>query len=88
MGYTLTPDGLKPNSTLVSVVQDFLVPTWLMVLEIDTSINGLAALLQVQSDCKLHPIAYTSQSLSPSEENYSVTELETLTVVWAMSHFH
>ena len=45
-------------------------------------------LVQVQSDGKLHPIAYASQSLSPPEKNYSVMELETLAVVWAMSHVH
>ena len=47
-----------------------------------------AVLAQVQSDGKLHPIVYASRSLSPPEKNYIVTKLETLTVVWAMSHFH
>ena len=59
------------------------------VLETDASISGLGAVLaQVQSDSKLHPITYASRSLPPPEKNYSVTELETLAVVWAMSHFH
>ena len=58
-------------------------------LETDASIRGLGAVLsQVQDDEQLHPIAYASRALNPQEANYSVTELETLGVVWAMSHFH
>ena len=58
------------------------------VLETDASIQGLGAILsQLQSDDKLHPIAFASRALSPQEKNYSVTELETLAVVWAISHF-
>ena len=59
------------------------------VLETDASIRGLGAVLsQKQSDGKLHPIAFASRALSPPEKNYAVTELETLAVVWACSHFH
>lgn len=59
------------------------------VLETDASIQGLGAVLsQVQADGKLHPIAYASRGLSVSEKNYGITELETLAVVWAISHFH
>ena len=59
------------------------------VLETDASIKGLGAVLsQVQSDNQLHPIAFASRALSPPEKNYGVTDLETLAVVWAMSHFH
>jgi hypothetical protein len=58
-------------------------------LETDTSINGIGAVLsQEQDDCRLHPIAYASRLLSSAERNYSITELETLAVVWAVTHFH
>ena len=59
------------------------------MLETDASIQGLGVVLsQVQDYGKLHPVAYTSQALNPSEKNYSVTELETLAIVWAVTHFH
>ena len=60
------------------------------VLETDASVQGLGAVLsQTQlSDGKLHPVAYASRALNPSERRYGITELETLAVVWAMSHFH
>ena len=34
-----------------------------------------------------HPLSYASQALSPTEKNYPVMELETLAVVWAVSHY-
>lgn len=59
------------------------------VLETDASILGLGAILsQKQSDDLLHPVAFASRSLSRSEANYSITELETLAVVWAVTYFH
>lgn len=55
----------------------------------DASLHGLGAILsQEQEDWKLHPVAYASRALSPAEHNYGITELETLAVVWAVSHFH
>ena len=58
-------------------------------VETDASISGLGAVLsQTQADNKLHPVAYASRSLSSAERNYSVTELETLAVVWALTRFH
>ena len=58
------------------------------VLETDASVKGLGAVLsQQQDDGVLHPVAFASRSLSPTERNYSVTDLETLAVVWAMQHF-
>ena len=57
-------------------------------LETDASIKGIGAVLsQRQEDGKLHPVAYASRSLSAAERNYSISELETLAVVWAISHF-
>ena len=59
------------------------------MVETDASISGLGAVLsQVQEDKKLHPVAYASRSLSNDERNYSVTELETLAVMWALTWFH
>ena len=59
------------------------------MLETDVSIQGLGAILsQEQDDGRVHLVAFASKALSPSQKNYSLTELETLAVVWAISHFH
>jgi len=36
-------------------------------------------------DCIRWPMP---RALTPAEKNYAVTELETLAVVWALTHFH
>ena len=57
-------------------------------LETDASKIGLGAILsQYQEDNKLHPVAYASRSVSTAESNYAITNLETLAVVWAVTHF-
>ena len=57
-------------------------------LETDASKLGLGAILsQYQDDLKLHPVAYASRSISNAEANYAITDLETLAVVWAVTHF-
>ena len=49
---------------------------------------GLGAVLsQLQDDGKLHPLSYASCALTAPKKNYSVTELETLAVVWAIGHY-
>ena len=46
-----------------------------------------AVLAQTQPDGSIRPIAYASRTLQQHEQNYGVTELETLGVVWAVRHF-
>ena len=58
-------------------------------LETDASILGLRAVLsQKQPHHRLHPVAYASRALYTAEKNYGVTKLETLAVVWGITHFH
>ena len=47
----------------------------------------VAILSQFQEDSRLHPLAYASRSLSPNGKNYATTKLETVAIVWAISHF-
>ena len=52
----------------------------------DASGDGVGAVLsQEQDDGHIHLVAYASRALSWTE---TITELETLAVVWDMSHFH
>ena len=51
----------------------------------DASVKGIVA--EQLDDGRLHPVAYASRSISNAERNYSITELETLVVVWAVQHF-
>ena len=58
------------------------------VLETDASGQGLGAILSQQQESGLvAPIAYASRTLQKHEQNYGVTELEALGVVWAIRHF-
>lgn len=57
------------------------------VVETDASIKGLGAILSQYHNGNLHPIAYASRALTQPEKNYCITDLETLAIVWALSHF-
>ncbi len=46
-----------------------------------------ATLMQTDDRGKNRPIAYASRILSSAESRYSVTDLETLAIVWALRHF-
>ena len=57
-------------------------------LETNASKCGLGAILsQYQDDNRLHPVAYTSASVSTSEAHYAISDLEILAVVWTVIHF-
>lgn len=57
-------------------------------METDASAKGLGAILsQKHGDGLSHPVAFASCSLTPAEKQYGITELETLAVVWAITHF-
>ena len=67
------------------VFPDFTKP---FVLETDASGQGLGAVLGHQQESGLvASIAFTSRTLQKHEQNYGVTELEALGVVWAIKHF-
>ena len=59
------------------------------IIDVDASYDQLGcALLQEQPAGEHHPVGYFSRGLEPAEQNYTVTEIEGLGVVWAMTSLH
>ena len=55
------------------------------ILYTDASYSGLGHILsQLGKDGKEHPIAYGGRKLNSAENNYTITELECLGVVWSV----
>ena len=58
------------------------------LLDTDASGVGLGAVLtQKHNDGSVRPVVYASRTLQPHEQNYGVTELEALGVIWGVRHF-
>jgi hypothetical protein len=59
------------------------------ILYTDASTYALGAILsQKIDDKKERVIAYASRTLNKHEQNYSITELECLAVIWSIKYFH
>ena len=87
----LPPDALAAFQELkmkcltapVLAFTDFKKP---FLLETDTSIEGLGAVLsQKQDDDRYHPVAYTSRGLKGGELKYHSSKLEFLALKWAVT---
>ena len=80
---------LLKQALLKAPVLKFTDYSKLFVLEMDTSYNGLGAvLLQEGEDGKLHPVVYGNHSLTKADRNYHSGKAEFLRLKWAITdHF-
>lgn len=59
------------------------------IIRTDASYYVLGAVLLLKGeDAEEHPIDYASKFLTIAQRNYSVSESEALSVVWALEKFH
>ena len=56
-------------------------------VEVDTSKLGLGAILLQESELGQRAVAYASRLCSPTEANYSATEIECVGVIYALHQF-
>jgi hypothetical protein len=67
------------TTALVLAFPDLTIP---FILTTDASYQGLGAMLsQIGKDNEERAISYSSSTLKPAQENYSVTQLEALAVI-------
>ncbi|KAK3546809.1 hypothetical protein QTP86_002918 [Hemibagrus guttatus] len=61
-------------------------PTWPFIVEVDTSVLGMGAVLSQRrgETPALHPYAYFSKKLSPAEQNYDIRNRELLAIKLAL----
>lgn len=56
-------------------------------IQTDASFEGIGSCLMQEGDLGPRPIAFASRTLTPCEQNYTISELEALAVVWSVNHF-
>src|ERR1044072_7507253 len=59
---------------------------WPFIIYTDASYTGMGYILAQEYDRQEHPISFGSRRTLPSENNYSVTDLEGAAVVWAIEN--
>ncbi|CAG8724202.1 930_t:CDS:2, partial [Funneliformis mosseae] len=64
---------------------DFEIP---FTLYTNASKKGLGAVLSQKKDGKKYVIAYVSRLTNKTEENYPITDLECLAIIWSIKHIH
>ena len=75
---------LVKNEKITAPILAYYDPKKLTVLQMDASINGLAAcLLQDEK-----PVYFTSKALTEAQQGYVAIEFESLAVAWVMENFH
>jgi len=57
------------------------------ILTTDASKVAVAAILSQVQDGVERPISFASRQMNPTEQNFSTTEAEMLSVTWAIRHF-
>ncbi|ODM88578.1 Transposon Ty3-G Gag-Pol polyprotein [Orchesella cincta] len=77
-------DQLKSMIASPPILRHFIPNTTPAIINTDASFSGLGAAISQVQDGEEHPIAFISRSLTKTERNYTVTELECLAIVWAM----
>ena len=56
-------------------------------LETDTSDFATGTVLSIQKDNKWHPVAFSSHTMSPEEQNYPVADKEMLSIICALEQW-
>ena len=80
-------DTLKFHFTMVSILA-FPDIDCVFCLESDTSNYATGAVLSIEKECVWHPVAFSSHSMTPQEQNYLIADKEMLLVIQALEQWH